>query len=382
LKLKILFICGSLERGQDGVGDYTRRLSGELIRMQHECFIVSLNDKYVFNSIIEVQKDLETPIQTHRLPQTLPWANRIKYLEGLVSEMTPNIISLQFVPFAYNKKGLPFGLGQYLKKSSGVTEWQIMFHELWVGRDSFKLNLLASLQKFLIRKMIQALNPGTIHTHLPAYLNKLEKLSVKVSELPLFSNFASGDNKAFNKNPKIFKLAFFNLVSDHPAVISFIHDLDIELNKKSLKLEIILIGGSVERLTAFKNQLINKYNFKNKIILPGFLEEAELSSVIESCDLGITTLPKAAIGKSGTSIAFLACGIPLAVPLAEGLEKPFFNSELNGALLFHANISAYQAARDAALRQKLSLNISYIAEKFISDLINNSNSINTSEKLI
>ena len=29
--MKIVFICGCLEPGKDGVGDYTRRLSAELI---------------------------------------------------------------------------------------------------------------------------------------------------------------------------------------------------------------------------------------------------------------------------------------------------------------------------------------------------------------
>ena len=42
--MKFAFICGSLEPGRNGVGDYTRRLAGELAAQGHECLLVSLND--------------------------------------------------------------------------------------------------------------------------------------------------------------------------------------------------------------------------------------------------------------------------------------------------------------------------------------------------
>ena len=43
--MKILFFCGSAEPGKDGVGDYTRRLCGELLRIGHETQILSLFDR-------------------------------------------------------------------------------------------------------------------------------------------------------------------------------------------------------------------------------------------------------------------------------------------------------------------------------------------------
>lgn len=43
--MKFLFICGSLEPGKNGVGDYTRRLAGECIRMGHDAMILALDER-------------------------------------------------------------------------------------------------------------------------------------------------------------------------------------------------------------------------------------------------------------------------------------------------------------------------------------------------
>ena len=45
--MNILFICGSAEQSKDGVGDYTRRLCGALIRLGHNAQILSICDLYL-----------------------------------------------------------------------------------------------------------------------------------------------------------------------------------------------------------------------------------------------------------------------------------------------------------------------------------------------
>jgi hypothetical protein len=43
--MKIVFVCGSVEIGRDGVGDYTRQLGLELLNQGHEVRIIGINDK-------------------------------------------------------------------------------------------------------------------------------------------------------------------------------------------------------------------------------------------------------------------------------------------------------------------------------------------------
>ena len=53
--MKIVFLCGSLEPGRDGVGDYTRMLAAEIIRKGHNAAIVALADKYSLEPFIGTQ---------------------------------------------------------------------------------------------------------------------------------------------------------------------------------------------------------------------------------------------------------------------------------------------------------------------------------------
>lgn len=105
--MKILFICGSLEPGCDGVGDYTRRLAGELIRQGNEVQIIALNDKNVTAVTYQVQEDDITSITCLRLPQNISWNYRMNEAGVFSDAFNPGWLSLQYVPFAFQDKGLP-----------------------------------------------------------------------------------------------------------------------------------------------------------------------------------------------------------------------------------------------------------------------------------
>ena len=45
--MKIAFLCGSLEPGFDGVGDYVRMLASEVIVQGHQAVIVAINDTHL-----------------------------------------------------------------------------------------------------------------------------------------------------------------------------------------------------------------------------------------------------------------------------------------------------------------------------------------------
>ena len=48
--MKLVFICGSLEPGKDGVGDYVYILARELIDLGHTCLLIALNDQFLETS--------------------------------------------------------------------------------------------------------------------------------------------------------------------------------------------------------------------------------------------------------------------------------------------------------------------------------------------
>jgi hypothetical protein len=152
--LKIVFICGSIEPGKDGVGDYTRRLAGEMIRQGHRASILSINDKDVTNSCEEVQDDYGTKIQTLRLPSNKNYSQKIESAKEFLELIKPDWLCLQYVPFSFHPKGLHFGLADMLSKIGKGRKWHIMFHELWIGMDT-RSSLKSSCVGFLQQKLIR-----------------------------------------------------------------------------------------------------------------------------------------------------------------------------------------------------------------------------------
>ena len=189
--MKFLFICGSLEEGKDGVGDYTRRLCGALIRKGHWVEILSLCDYHVSSLVKQTQIIEQTPIVVRRIPKNTSYKQRLVWAQENVDELAPDWISLQFVLYSFHPKGLPYWLEGFLKQLKGKHQWQFMFHELWVGRnknDTNKNRIVSYLQQILIKKLLKGINPSAINTHLPIFRDNLKEMGYTAHQLPLFSN--------------------------------------------------------------------------------------------------------------------------------------------------------------------------------------------------
>jgi hypothetical protein len=74
--MKIAFITGGLEPGRNGVGDYARRLAGELIQLGHPAVIVGLNDSEVQERSVESQEIEGVSVPVLRLSNVMSWNER------------------------------------------------------------------------------------------------------------------------------------------------------------------------------------------------------------------------------------------------------------------------------------------------------------------
>ncbi len=190
--MRIIFICGSLEPGRDGVGDYVRRLVAELVNGGHQVAAIALNDKHIAEIYNGEQELYFTKFRVLRMPTLRSAKNEILFIKKWIDSFHPDLLSLQFVPFAFDKRGISFGLSTYLKMMAGKIRWHIMFHELWIGyskRTEFKKVMLSYLQRWQISNLVKVLRPRKVHTHLPLYQIKLKILGVAAKALPLFSKF-------------------------------------------------------------------------------------------------------------------------------------------------------------------------------------------------
>src|ERR1700682_2918463 len=133
--MKIIFLCGSLEPGKDGVGDYTRRLAGDLVRHGQDVGIVALRDNYIkteFNGFQDVE-GIDLPVL--RLPSDRLTANAFKRAGEWIEIFNPEWLSLQFVPFSFHAKGLPLRFVRLFSMLGKGRNWHVMVHELWVGMN-------------------------------------------------------------------------------------------------------------------------------------------------------------------------------------------------------------------------------------------------------
>jgi hypothetical protein len=315
--MKLIFLCGSLEPGKDGVGDYTRRLAGELIRQGHSCCILAIMDKGVEKSKEEKQDSEDSSIPVLRLPFSKGYKLNCKNAKRWVDAFNPDWISLQYVPFSFHPKGLSFGLSTVVQKLNKERKLHVMFHELWVGMNkeaSNKHRLWGYLQQRLIENLVKKLQPNVLHTHTTLYQQQLLKLGVSVSLLPLFGNIpvlhSFSEKESLDSIPrhKLFTIVLFGSIHYGAPIEAFATCVSEYASSNNLDIEIVFIG----RCGAAIQQWIvvcEVHNFAIKVL--GEQPAAKISEVLLMADMGVTTTPILLTEKSGTVGAMQEHGLPV-----------------------------------------------------------------------
>lgn len=315
--MKILFLCGSLEPGHDGVGDYTRILAAEMIRAGHDARAISLKDTYVDGELecTQAYENIQLPVL--RLPGDLSAGRRSGQARKWINQFNPDWISLQFVIFSFHPKGLPIGLSRFLTKLGKGRRWHIMFHELWVGMPagaSPKHILWGWVQRKIISSMIFKLKPELITTQSRLYHAQLNKLGFNVNYLPLFSNipvvdsFAVNDVKNINGSKKAISVVVFGIIHPSALIEKLIDEVISYQEQKQTEITLIIIGRSGQEqgrwVSAWKSA-----GLKVKVL--GEQSPDIISHVLSNASVGISTSALAMIDKSGTVAAMLKHGLPV-----------------------------------------------------------------------
>lgn len=364
--MKILFLCGSLEPGRDGVGDYTRVLASEMIRTGHDARAISLNDTYVDGELECAQPYENVELPVLRLSGDLPASRRFAQARKWINQFNPDWISLQFVIFSFHPKGLPIGLNQFLTKLGKGRRWHIMFHELWVGMPvgaSPKHILWGRMQQKIISSMIFKLKPELIHTQSSLYHAQLNKLGYNVNYLPLFSNipvvdsFAENGNKKINGSKRAISMVVFGTI--HPsALIEELLDEVISYQKqKQTEITLIIIGRSGPEQGRWISAWISA-GFKVKVL--GEQSADIISYVLSNASVGISTSALAMIDKSGTVAAMLKHGLPVLC-----VAKPWTARKINISTTRPGIIELSKGALDNCIKN--GANVAYPDVSDISD---------------
>jgi hypothetical protein len=299
--MKILFLCGSAEPGKDGVGDYTRRLCGQLIRTGQQAQILSLCDKQATSFVAQTQLIEEIAVTVRRIPIGSSCKQRLTWTQEVLKEEAPDWISLQFVPFSFNPRGLPFWLPNFLKTLKGNHQSQIMFHELWVGIEKeapFKYKLAGVMQKQILQKIKKSLDPKVVHTQAKIYQYYLSKSNITAGHLPLFGNVSVSAIKKEYSESMVFVV--FATIHDSAPFEDFILDLKRVAQQEVKELKFVFIGRNGELLDTWTN-ILDQYGIEYELL--GQSSEQEISQQLINADYGISCTPYKISDKSGVVAA-------------------------------------------------------------------------------
>jgi len=315
---RILFVCSGAEQGRDGVGDYTSSLAAELVRQGHCAAVLAINDRYLSPESL-ASKDML------RLSARTPWKNRLSISREFIRDFQPDILSLQFVGYGFDTRGLPFGLASRLRKLAKPGRWHVMLHELWVEPiGGWRFRLISHLQKTLITKMCRLLEPGAIHTSNSYYQQKLQAAGISSAILPLFGNIpvVSADSM---RDPTEWVFVFFGSLRrgwEPEPLLSRIEKAMSAAGKCHCRfVSIGRLGEYGEKLwSRMENAGYEKFVFHKR----GELPAADISREIHSADFGIAISPLHLIGKSGAVAAMREHGLPVVVNRdPQGISEKF-----------------------------------------------------------
>jgi hypothetical protein len=314
--MKVIFICGSAQPQRCGVGDYSRRIAGELIRQGNQASIISLMDADILTSVVETQMDVTTSVTVFRLPYLNGYKHNCIEAKPFLENFNPDWVSLQYVPFSFHPKGLPIGLSNHLKLLTGGRHFQIMFHELWVGINGstdVKMKVWGKMQLELILSLIKHLKPDIVHTQTPLYQTMLLHYGIHARLLPLFSNIPLETNKSNIyegkpglKKEEVISLVLFGSIHKNVLVQQFASELKSYSVKISKKIKLVILGRSGKEAERWSDEF---RNLNMEVDSAGEQSDINISKILGEADYGITTSAFDILEKSGSVAAMVEHGL-------------------------------------------------------------------------
>ena len=348
--MRIAFFCGGLEPGRDGVGDYSRRLAAECVRQGHACCLVALRDADVpaDNTVFEDQESEGIALPSLRCGTTLPVARRNAAVRVFLEDFAPDWISLQFVPYAFHPKGIPWRFARELRDVIAGRPLHLMFHELWIGEGEgyvWKHRLVGMVQRQCISHLIATLCPRLIHTSNATYIARLQSRGVVARELPLFGNIpiaapeaplppeflAAGMPLAAPERDGWWFALFFGILHPEWQPEPFAGILLRAAKQAGKRVCWISAGRMGAAGEALWERLRQTYGGEIRFILCGEQPAERISALLRCVDFGVAASPWNLLGKSSAAATMLDHGLCVIVPRDEGAPSgdsaPYFRCD-------------------------------------------------------
>lgn len=321
--MRFLFLNSSLEPGRDGVGDYVRELARELSRAGHACALLALHDRHLIQPAQTMESANGADLPILRLPAALPKPERLKLALAFRDAFRPDWISLQFVAYGFDDRGIVFPFTTFFRTLTEGAPLHFMFHELWIGDDAsapLRQRLIGAVQRIAIQRLLGVLKPGCVTTTNAAYQAVLKLEGIEATVLPLFGNVPIAPGAALPPGLEIEQPreawwigVFFGALHAEWKPEPLIPLLFRAAQKKGKKLCLVQVGRAGEAGRISWGKMMQSYGPVISFVKLGELPVEALSALLQDADFGIASSPWQLMGKSGTVAAMLDHGLPVLV---------------------------------------------------------------------
>jgi len=379
--VRIAFLCGGLEAGRDGVGDYSVGLAGELVARGHSSVVVALNDE-IAPGIARQSERNGAPII--RLARSSSWIERQEWLKRFLASEPYDWISLQFVPFGFHSRGLSWGLADRLSRIRGGARAHAMIHELWVhlGQPfSFRRHfILGRLQRVVVLRLLRRLNPEIIHTHAAPYAAALRTAGFRIRALPLFGSIPSPTPRDIALVDSI--LATTGVPPEGGFLVAGLFGaIHAEWNPDEALASLIQYAAAQGRKVALvvfgkpgpygpRKLLRVRERWQREIVVVdlGFVSPAVAGGIIARLDFAFATTPWGVIGKSSAVAGYLDFGVPTLVTRNDGPEVNDMEFAPNPLLVRYAMGHSFDWGQFLLRRQQPVPRLAEVTDRFLYDL--------------
>jgi glycosyltransferase involved in cell wall biosynthesis len=342
--LKILFITNNFPPLTCGVGDYSYQLTKQLIEKGHEVYVVCRTDTRI-QSFLDNNKQRTSIYPVGGNWERKDWIRVCK----LIHDIKPDFVLFQYVPYAYNKYGLPFFLPYYLYKIHLLSKLIITVHEVRIKIDwrNWK-SVLIGMPMFFISYLVSQIGTQLITTN-PFYA-KLLTHPQKTHIVRVPSNF---NIELFPENRIKTVKAKWGMGANIITVgtfglgvrgLNYILESIAEICKDQFPIKLILIGNYKDDKKVEIEKAIQKWGIKDHVMITGFVPTEEINEVLQILDIYLMLEPTHSANtwtgtgsKSGTLATAFAAGLPVIGTKGE-MTDDFFRDQENIYLLNHLNV--------------------------------------------
>jgi hypothetical protein len=263
---------------------------------------LALNDRYV--------RGAEVGEGTLRLGAEMRWDVRVEQAREAVERFGADVVSLQWVPYAFHDRGIPWGIEKGLGRIVAGRMAHVMCHEIWIGAEigaSLGHRVTGAAQRGVMRRVFRALRPACVQTSNAAYAGLLRSAGIEAEVLPMSGAIPVTGEHA-RREEGVVRIGMFGTL--HPQWPP--EPLLGRLRELGERIEIEHMGRMGDGDAVWR-EMERRHGREFGFKLHGEQPAARVSQFLMEMDFGIATTPLALIGKSATAAAMLEHGLPVIV---------------------------------------------------------------------